>query len=102
MLAQIFLAAAEAANDQGFYQTLIMIAVALIFFYFILWRPEQKRRKKLEDMRTGLQKGDRVTAMGIIGTIAEIKERTVKIQVEGACIEMLIAAITDVEKKEEK
>jgi preprotein translocase subunit YajC len=102
MSTHIFLAAADAGKDQGFFQTIIMIAVAVSFFYFILVRPEQKRKKKLEEMRSKLQKGDRVTAMAIVGTIAEIKEKTVKIQVEGACIEMLIGAITDVERPPEK
>ena len=95
--------AAEAANDQGLYQTLIMIGIALIFFYFILWRPEQKRRKSLEDKRRSLQKGDIVIAMGIRGKVHEIKEKTVILScVEGAKIEMLLAAVTDVEKPAEE
>lgn len=34
-----------APPDQSLWQTFIMIGVALAFFYLILWRPEQKRRK---------------------------------------------------------
>ena len=46
----------------------MMIGVAIIFFYFILWRPESKRRKELETKRKGLKKGDRVVvAGGILG-----------------------------------
>jgi len=29
----------------------IMIGIAMVFFYFILWRPEQKRRKLMEQQR---------------------------------------------------
>lgn len=61
----------------GLTQTLIMIGVALVFFYFILWRPEQKRRKTAEKMRSSLKKGDRVTAMGIIGKVEKIQDQTV-------------------------
>lgn len=83
--------------DQGLWQTLSMILIALVFFYFILWRPEQKRRKLLEDQRTGLKKGDRVTAMGIIGTVLRVQEHTVIVKMfDGSKIEFLKGAITDV------
>jgi preprotein translocase subunit YajC len=82
----------------GMLSTLMMIGLAMVFFYFILWRPEQKRRKAGEKMRSALKKGDRVTAMGIIGTVARIQDQTVILKmVDGAKIEMLKAAITDVQ-----
>lgn len=78
--------------------TLMMIGLALVFFYVILWRPEQKRRKAMETMRNAMKKGDRATAMGIIGTIDRVKEQTVILKmVEGAKIEVLKAAITDIQ-----
>lgn len=84
-------------REQGLFQTAIMIAIALMFFYFILWRPEQKRRKALEDQRSTLKKGDRVTAMGIVGTVLRIQENTVILKMyDGAKIEVLKGAITDV------
>jgi preprotein translocase subunit YajC len=91
--------AAPAARDQGsFWQTLIMIGIALVFFYFILWRPEQKRRKAMEQQRSALKKGDRVTAMGIIGSVVRVQETTVNLKMcDGAKIEVLKAAITDVQ-----
>jgi len=95
------LLAQEAAPSPGggLTQTLIMIGIALVFFYFILWRPEQKRRKASEQMRSSLKKGDRVTAMGIVGKIDKIQENTVILKmVDGNTkIEMLKAAITDVQ-----
>lgn len=84
-------------RDGGFSQTLVMILIALVFFYLILWRPEQKRRKAAEELRSQLKKGDRVTAMGIVGTIDAVKENTVIVRmVDGAKIEFLKAAISDV------
>lgn len=83
--------------EQGFGQTLVMIAIAMVFFYIILWRPEQKRRKELEAQRSQMKKGDKVTAMGIIGTIVRIQENTVIVRmVDGSKIEFLKAAISDV------
>ncbi|MBS0606960.1 MAG: preprotein translocase subunit YajC [Parachlamydiales bacterium] len=90
--------AAPAAKENNLMQTLIMIAVALVFFYFILWRPEQKRRKQMENLRTSLKKGDRITAMGIIGTVVKVQDNTVILAMyDGAKIEVLKAAITDVQ-----
>lgn len=87
-----------APRDQGIWQMIIMIGVAMVFFYVILWRPEQKRRKELEEKRSRLKKGDQVTAMGIIGTVHQIKEHTVILKmVDGGKIEFVKAAITDVE-----
>jgi preprotein translocase subunit YajC len=90
--------AAPASPSGGLSQTLIMIGVALVFFYFILWRPEQKRRKAAESMRGTLKKGDKVTAMAIIGTIDRVTDHTVVLKmIDGAKIEMLKASITDVQ-----
>jgi preprotein translocase subunit YajC len=86
-------------DDKGLWQTMIMIAIALLFFYFILWRPEQTRRKALESQRSSLKKGDRVTAMGIVGTVLRVqeKEQTVILKMyDGSKIEVLKGAITDV------
>jgi preprotein translocase subunit YajC len=90
--------AQDGAQGGGMYQTVIMIVLAMVFFYFILWRPEQKRRKAAEQMRTSLKKGDKVTAMGLLGTIVRVKDQTVILSlVEGAKVEILKAAITDVQ-----
>ena len=88
---------AQEPGSSSLVQTLIMIGLALVFFYFLLWRPEQKRRKMAEQMRSALKKGDRVTAMGIVGHIDSIKDNTVIIKmVDGGKIEMLKGAISDV------
>jgi preprotein translocase subunit YajC len=90
--------AAAPAREQNYWQTIIMIGLALVFFYFILWRPEQKRRKAMEKQRSGLKKGDRVTAMGIVGTVDKIQETTIIVKmVDGSKIELLKGAITDVQ-----
>lgn len=82
--------------QQGFSQMLVLFAIAIVFFYFILWRPEQKRRKAMDDMRAKMKKGDRVNAMGIIGTIARVNDQTVILRmVDGAKIEVVKAAITE-------
>lgn len=83
--------------DQSFWQTIVMIGIAFVFFYVILWRPEQKRRKALEQQRSTMKKGDRVAAMGIIGTVVRVGEQTVILKmVDGNKIEFYKAAVTDI------
>lgn len=88
-----------APSPQGsLIQTFIMIGIAVVFFYFILWRPEQKRRKTAEKMRNSLKKGDRVTAMGIIGKVDRIQDHTIVLKmIDGSKIEVLKGAVTDVQ-----
>lgn len=94
----LFAQDATPAPQSSMVSTLVMLAIAMMFFYFILWRPEQKRRKAAEQMRSVLKKGDRVTAMGIIGIVSRVQEQTVILKmVEGAKIEVVKAAITDVQ-----
>src|SRR5689334_1936167 len=95
---------AEPARQGGnMVQTVIMIGVAVVFFYFILWRPEQKRRKQMEQVRSSLKKGDRVTAMGIVGTVVKVQDNSVILSLyEGAKVEILKAAITDVQPAAEE
>ncbi len=90
-------AAAPAAGG-NMYQTLMLLGFGVVFFYFLLWRPEQKRRKALEKQRSGLKKGDRVTAMGIIGSVVRIQDNTVILKmVDGSKIEVLKMAVSDVQ-----
>lgn len=101
--ASLFADGGAAAPGGNLYQTGMMLVVALLFFYFILWRPEQKRRKQMEKQRSSLKKGDRVTAMGIVGTVARINETTILLKMtEGAKIEVLKSAITDVQPGSEE
>ena len=94
---------APAARQQSLWQTFMMIGIALVFFYMILWRPEQKRRKKMQQQRSAMQKGDRVTAMGIVGTLVRADKETVILKmVDGSRIEVLTGAISDVKPASEQ
>lgn len=62
----------------------IMIALMMLVLWLFMWRPESKRRKEMQKFREGLKKGDKVvTAGGIYGTVKEIKETTLLIEVDG-------------------
>lgn len=90
--------AAAPAQGGNLMQTLMLLGFGVVFFYFLLWRPEQKRRKAQNQLRNSLKKGDRVTAMGIIGTVVRIQDNTVVLKmVDGSKIEILKMAISDVQ-----
>ena len=56
-------------------ETIIMLVVMIGVFYFMLIRPENKRKKEAEQMRSSLKKGDRITTIGgIVGIVVDVKE----------------------------
>lgn len=92
-----------APREQGMYQTLTMLALAAAFFYFILWRPEQKRRQAAEKQRASLKQGDRVNAMGIIGTIIRINDNSVIVKMyDGSKLEFVKGAVTEILSSDEE
>ena len=53
----------------------------LAIFYFMLIRPENKKKKELAKMRSELAVGDEITTIGgIIGTICAVKEESIVIE----------------------
>ena len=62
----------------------IMMLLMIAVLYFFMWRPESKRRTEMAKFREGLKKGDKIiTAGGIYGTVKEVKETTLLIEVDG-------------------
>ena len=52
----------------GQYGSLIMIVAMMAILYFLMIRPENKRKKQAQEMRNSLKKGDMITSIGgIIG-----------------------------------
>ena len=53
----------------------------LAIFYFLLIRPENKKKKALAELRSSLAVGDLITTIGgIVGTICAVKEDTIVIE----------------------
>ena len=75
-----FLTATEAAPG-GLASPVIMMVVMLAVMYFMLIRPENKRKKEAEHMRASVRKGDKVTTIGgVIGTVVDVKENSIVIE----------------------
>ena len=68
-----FLEAGVTGPDMG--GTILMMVVMLAVFYFMLIRPENKRKKEAEQMRDTLKVGDEVTTIGgITGKVVHVKD----------------------------
>ena len=68
-----FLTATPAAGGLG--STMIMMVMMIAIFYFMLIRPENKRKKEAEQMRSAVKKGDKVVTIGgITGTVVDVKD----------------------------
>ena len=72
-----FLEAATTDGATGFdaFSGIFMLVAMVAIFYFLLIRPENKRKKEAENMRSKLKVGDAITTIGgITGKIVSIKE----------------------------
>ncbi|MBQ7801792.1 MAG: preprotein translocase subunit YajC [Oscillospiraceae bacterium] len=61
--------------------TVVMLVLMIAVFYFMLIRPENKRKKEAEQMRSEVKKGDQITTIGgIIGTVVDVKENNIVVE----------------------
>ena len=78
----ILQAAAEAPKGGGM-QMWIMLALIFGVMWFFMIRPQRKQQKELQNFRDSLKKGDKVVNIGgIFGTVCEVKEDSVLIEVD--------------------
>jgi len=83
----IFMTLLQAAGAQGAaggqWTMWVMLLLIFVVMWFFMIRPQRKQQKELQKFRDGLQKGDKVvTVGGILGTVVEIKEKSVLIEVD--------------------
>ena len=71
----------EAAAATGMSSSIIMLVAMLAIFYFMLIRPENKRKKEAEQMRSSVKTGDKiVTIGGITGTVVNVKDSRIVLE----------------------
>ena len=70
-------------SGQGM-QSLLMLGLMVLIFYFFMISPQMKKQKELKNFRENLKAGDKVVTIGgIHGKILEVSDTTVLIQAEG-------------------
>jgi preprotein translocase subunit YajC len=88
-------APAQQAPAWASFVPMILIFVA---FYFILIRPQSKARQEQRRLVDSLKTGDDVvTNSGILGTVTNVKDRTVIVRIaENTKVEILKSAVSTV------
>ena len=94
-----YAASTGTASGTGMGSTILMIVLMIAIFYFLMIRPENKRKKQAEEMRSSLKKGDCLTTIGgVYGRVVSITDRTVVIETseDRVRVEFLKSAIGQV------
>ena len=74
-----FLTGAGLGGEMG--STVLMLVVMVGVFYFLLIRPENKRKKETEAMRSSVKNGDMITTIGgVVGKVVSVKEEKIVIE----------------------
>ena len=82
--------APDGAGPLGAMSPLLMVALMFGVFYFVLWRPQARERKKVDAFRQSMKKGDRVwTQGGIIGTVTQVEDQAVVLDIGAGKIRVL-------------
>ena len=79
-----FIAMAPQGQGQGggLFGTLIMFALIILIFYFMILRPQQKRQKERDKMLSSVEKGDKIISVGgVHGTVVGLEEKTLLVQI---------------------
>ena len=81
----------------------LMLALMFGIFYFMLIRPENKRKKAAEEMRNNMKKGEQVTTIGgLVGKVVSVTDTTVVIETseDRVRVEFLKTAISSTASSE--
>ncbi len=74
---------AAPAGQGGGLSMWIMLALIFVVMWFFMIRPQRKKQKEMENFRNSLKNGDKVVTIGgIYGTISEVKENYVLLEVD--------------------
>ena len=61
----------------------VMLLLIFVIMWFFVIRPQRKQQKELQKFRDSLKKGDKVVTIGgIYGTVVELKDKSVLIEVD--------------------
>lgn len=78
---KFFLDAANGAGAGDMLGMLLPIALMIGVFYFLMYRPQKKQEKEIQQMRNNIAVGDEIsTNGGLIGRVIKIKDDIVTIE----------------------
>ena len=92
------------AGQQGGNPLGMMAPMLIIFaiFYFMLIRPQQRKEKERLKMINEVKTGDRVLVSGMIGTVSNVKDKTLVVKIaDNVKVEVVRGAVSSVLDKGE-
>jgi preprotein translocase subunit YajC len=81
MIGSAYAQAAGQASGGESLMSMLPIILMFVILYFLMIRPQMKKAKEHKTMLDGLQKGDEVIAVGILGKIAKITDNYVSLEI---------------------
>ena len=95
-------AQAAGASGGGFDPApFVMLIVLGLIFYFMLFRPQQKRMKQQKEMLEALKRGDRVVTLGgMHGVVTRLDDVEISLEIsQGVVVKMNRSAVSEVLSK---
>lgn len=92
-------------SNGNIWATILPLVILIAVMYFLLIRPQKKREKEVNAMRSGVQVGDEIiTIGGICGKVVKTKEDSLVIQVgaDRVKFEIMRWAVSKVVEESEK
>ena len=73
---------ADGASTTGsLFSMIATFGVMIVLFYVLLIRPENKRKKQVNEMRAGLAVGDQITTIGgVVGVVCAVKDDKIVVE----------------------
>ncbi len=93
----------KSLNAQQLSSLILPVGFIIIFYFFVI-RPQQKKEKKVREMRNNLKVGNNVVTIGgIYGKVVKIKEDSITLEVGADKTKLVIAkwAIGNLASEEE-
>ena len=72
---------AATAGGAALVTSMLPFVLVLVVMYFLIIRPQKKKDKQMQDMRSSVEIGDSITTIGgIVGIVVSIKEDTLVVE----------------------
>ena len=81
MIGSAYAQAAGQASGGDSLMSMLPIILMFVILYFLMIRPQMKKAKEHKTMLEGLQKGDEVIAVGILGKIVKMTDNYVSLEI---------------------
>ena len=90
------------AGGGDIFASLFPLILIFAIFYFLIIRPQNKRRKEHESKVNAIARGDEiVTSGGMYGTVKSVDEATIEVEIaRGVNVKLIKHMVLEVTKKE--